>query len=141
MAAGWTKRDAAPLLHRGSLSNTHDTLNRDDMNSICRATRLSCALGLMALVSSCAAISTYKACGVAGCPGDATITAAVQQLFAQHPAIEAPNLIDVQTLNHVVYLYGLVDTDLQRHLAESLARQAPGVTRVVNSIGLRNNSF
>jgi BON domain len=141
MTAEWIKRGSDALLQRGSLSNAHCTLNRAAMNTIRRATRLSCALGLMALLSSCAAISTYKACGAAGCPGDATITTAVQQLFAQHPAIEAPNLIAVQTLNHVVYLYGLVDTDLQRQLAESLARQAPGVTRVVNSIGLRNNSF
>jgi osmotically-inducible protein OsmY len=111
------------------------------MNALCLITRFTCTLGLVAFLSGCAAVSTYKACGSAGCPGDATITASVQQLFAQHPAIEAPNLIDVQTLNHVVYLYGLVDTDLQRQLAETVARQAPGVTRVVDSIGLRNDGF
>lgn len=111
------------------------------MNTLSQAARLTYALGVVAFLHGCAALSTYQACGAAGCPGDATITASVQQSFAQHPAIEAPNLINVQTLNHVVYLYGLVDTDLQRQLAESLARQVPGVTRVVDSIGLRNDGF
>jgi len=54
--------------------------------------------------------------------------------------LEPPNLIDVQTLDRVVYLYGLVDTDLERQLAESVARTAPGVVRVVDSIGLNNVS-
>jgi osmotically-inducible protein OsmY len=42
----------------------------------------------------------------------------------------------VQTLNHVVYLTGLVDTDLERQMAESVALEAKGVAKVVNSIGL-----
>jgi len=42
----------------------------------------------------------------------------------------------VQTLDHVVYLNGVVDTDTQRLMAESIAQQAKGVTKVVNSIGL-----
>jgi osmotically-inducible protein OsmY len=39
-----------------------------------------------------------------------------------------------------VYLYGLVDTDYQRQIAESVARQVPGVSKVINSIGLAGNS-
>jgi osmotically-inducible protein OsmY len=42
----------------------------------------------------------------------------------------------VQTLDHVVYLSGVVDTDLERQMAESVAREAPGVAKVINSIGL-----
>jgi osmotically-inducible protein OsmY len=42
----------------------------------------------------------------------------------------------VQTLDHVVYLTGLVDTDLERQIAESVALEADGVSKVVNSIGL-----
>jgi len=45
----------------------------------------------------------------------------------------------VQTIDHVVYLYGLVATDLQRQTAESIARQVPNVTKVVNSIGTSGN--
>jgi len=42
----------------------------------------------------------------------------------------------VQSLDHVVYLNGVVDTDMQRQMAESVAHQAKGVAKVVNSIGL-----
>jgi osmotically-inducible protein OsmY len=37
-----------------------------------------------------------------------------------------------------VYLSGLVDTPLQRQMAESIALQAPGVVRVVNMIAISN---
>ena len=111
------------------------------MTTMRQAFQLGCALGLAAALSGCVAVSAYRSCGLAGCPGDATVTRAVNALFTQHPVLEPPNLIDVQTLNHVVYLYGLVDTELQRQLAESVARGAPGVSRVVNTIGLRNGVF
>jgi osmotically-inducible protein OsmY len=64
------------------------------------------------------------------------ITAEVWALLNQHPALEPPNLLTVQTLDHVVYLYGVVDTDLEREMAETVALQAAGVAKVVNSIGL-----
>jgi osmotically-inducible protein OsmY len=84
----------------------------------------------------CAVYKTYEKCGFEGCPDDQRITRDVQALFRQHPALEPPNLIDVQTLDHVVYLNGLVNTDLERQLAESVAAGARGVARVVNSIGM-----
>ena len=68
--------------------------------------------------------------------GAAEITAEVQRLFQKHSELEPPNLLQVQTLDHVVYLTGVVDTDLQRLMAESVAGEAPGVTKVINSIGL-----
>jgi BON domain len=55
-------------------------------------------------------------------------------LFDHHPELEPPNSIQVQTLNHVVYLNGMVGEGLQSSEAESVALGAPGVTRVVNSI-------
>ena len=73
---------------------------------------------------------------MSGCPGDAEITAQVQALFVKHPDLEPPNLLEVQTLNHVVYLTGVVDTDYEQQMAEVVAREAAGVTNVVNSIGL-----
>ena len=91
------------------------------------------ALILAGVLSGCAA---YKKCGFGGCPGDAEITAEVRALLDQHPVLEPPNLLEVRTLDHVVYLNGLVDTDAQRLMAESVAHQAKGVTKVVNSIGL-----
>jgi len=69
-----------------------------------------------------------------GCASDAGITAQVLADIRQHPALEAPNLVRVQTVRQVVYLNGQVETELQRSLAEELAREVPGVKRVVNSI-------
>lgn len=104
-----------------------------------RTERLTLAftIVLMSVLSGCAA---YRKCGLGGCAGDAQITANVRAMFKEHPALEPPNLLTVQTFNHVVYLYGLVDTDLEREMAESVALQAAGVTKVVNSIGLSGNS-
>jgi osmotically-inducible protein OsmY len=42
----------------------------------------------------------------------------------------------VQTFDHVVYLYGVLDTELERQIAEGAALEAPGVARVVNSIDI-----
>lgn len=98
---------------------------------------LALALILTCLLHGCAA---YEKCGLGGCPGDAKLAGSVQAAFAQHPELEPPNLINVQAVNGVVYLYGLVDTDFQRQMAESVAHQTPGVTQVIDSIGLDSNS-
>ncbi len=94
---------------------------------------LAGAGAMTAFLAGCAA---YEKCGFKGCPGDAEITAQVQALFAQHPTIEPPNILNVQTRDGVVYLTGIVDTDYQRKLAGDVALQTPGVKKVVNSIGL-----
>jgi len=47
-----------------------------------------------------------------------------------------PNVIRVQTMDHVVYLNGAVTSGLEIGTAESIARQVPGVAEVVNSITL-----
>ena len=80
--------------------------------------------------------ATYEKCGFKGCPGDASITADVRARFNQHPELGAPASIDVQTLDHVVYLDGLVAVGSERREAESVALGAPGVTRVVDSIAV-----
>ena len=85
------------------------------------------------VLSGCA---TFEKCGFKGCPGDAQISADVQALFDKHP--ELGTSINVQTRDHVVYLYGLVDSPLESAVAESVALKAPGVTRVVSSIAYRN---
>jgi osmotically-inducible protein OsmY len=89
------------------------------------------ALVLMAALSGCA---TYRKCGFSGCPGDAQITAEIEALIRQHPAIEAPNSVRVNTVDHVVYLYGQVNNEQERATAESLAHQVAGVRQVVDSI-------
>jgi osmotically-inducible protein OsmY len=82
--------------------------------------------------------AAYRTCGFSGCAGDAKITADVRAQFDQHPALEAPNSIAVQTIDQVVYLHGLVDTDLERSMADAVALDTPGVVRVVNSIAIIN---
>jgi osmotically-inducible protein OsmY len=103
--------------------------------SVPRTVRLM-PLGLViaGVLSGCA---TFEKCGFTGCPGDAQITAEVKALFDRHP--ELGTSIDVRTLDHVVYLHGLVDTPLGPEIAESVALEAPGVTRVVSSIAFGNS--
>ena len=91
---------------------------------------------LTGTLPGCAAYSAYSKCGSRGCPGDATLTAEVRALLNQHPALGPPNQVYVQTLDRVVYLTGRVATDLQRDTAESVAHEATGVSRVVNTIAL-----
>jgi len=59
-------------------------------------------------------------------------------LFDRHPELGPSGLLSVQTLDGVVYLYGVVDTDLVREEAESIALQGRGVKNVVNSLGVTN---
>ena len=56
----------------------------------------------------------------------------------RHAELQGANSVHVQTLDRVVYLDGLVDTPAQRRTAESIARQAPGVARVVDMIAISN---
>jgi osmotically-inducible protein OsmY len=88
---------------------------------------LTCAL------SGCA---TYGKCGVEGCPDDAKITAEVNGRLHNDPDLGGLNMVQVQTLNHVVYLTGEVTDGLQRRTAVYLASQVKDVVRVVNSISL-----
>jgi osmotically-inducible protein OsmY len=90
----------------------------------------------MVLLGASSGCAVYKRCGFAGCPGDAKITHDVRELISHYPALMAPNSVRVQTMNHVVYLYGEVNTGLERSTAESVASAVPGVTRVVDSISL-----
>jgi osmotically-inducible protein OsmY len=95
---------------------------------------------VLVLTSALCGCAAYQKCGLGGCPGDSTLAASVQTAFAEHAELQPPNLIRVQAVDGVVYLNGLVDTDFQLQMAESVAHQAPGVTRVINSIGLNNSS-
>ncbi|HXQ30397.1 MAG TPA: BON domain-containing protein [Steroidobacteraceae bacterium] len=96
------------------------------------------AVFLTGALPGCASYASYATCGSGPCSGDAKITADVQARLGQYPALEPPDMIHVQTLNHVVYLSGLVDTPLERQMAESVARGAADVTRVVSSIAVNN---
>ena len=73
-------------------------------------------------------------CEFESCATDAGITSQVQVHLHMQPPLEAPNSIRVQTRNGVVYLYGHVDTEMQRDEAVSIAESTPHVKRVVATI-------
>jgi hyperosmotically inducible protein len=101
------------------------------MNKIKSLYPLTLTFALIASLSGCA---TYQQCGAHGCPGDAKITAAVQAQLAQHT--EVGSLIEVQTINGVVYLNGVVGQGMQRETAATVAGNTPGVAKVVNNLGI-----
>jgi osmotically-inducible protein OsmY len=103
------------------------------MTSYSHPSRLAFAGILVAALAGCA---VNPKCGPDGCQGDAKITANVQALFDMYPVLEPPNLLTVQTADRIVYLNGLVATDLQRDFAETVALRAPGVAMVVNGIAV-----
>ena|ERR1700679_1097693 len=93
------------------------------------------ALGTIGLfligLSGCA---TYEKCGLEGCAGDRDITAKVRAAFEQHPELGPPSSINVETVNHVVYLTGHVSEGAMRSIAESAAGQVVGVAHVVDNV-------
>jgi osmotically-inducible protein OsmY len=103
------------------------------MISYSHLSTLTFAVILTGVLPGCA---TNPTCGSTGCQGDAKITAAVQALFDTYPVLEPPNLLTVQTADRVVFLNGLVATDLQRDIAGDVALRAPGVAMVVNGIAV-----
>ena len=90
------------------------------------------SLCLGATLSAC---QTYTKCGLTGCAGDADIKAAVESQLGRYAPLYT---IRVQTLDKVVYLRGQVDTDVERFLAVSVARNVQGVSDVVDSISVNN---
>ncbi len=110
----------------------------DAMSASRRAAPFVLAAMAAASLGGCAAIETWNKCG-AGCPGDAEVSAQVSARLAEYPELRAPNRVYVSTLDRVVYLSGEVATDLQRDTAETVARETPGVPRVVDMISLEYN--
>jgi osmotically-inducible protein OsmY len=96
------------------------------------------AFALLAAVALPGCSTLQTDCG-AECEDDARIVDDVQSaLRDDHPEIQLQD-VSVQCLRHVVYLYGLVDSDLERGIVERAAAKVSGVTNVVNSIGVRGN--
>jgi osmotically-inducible protein OsmY len=87
------------------------------------------------LTSGCAAFNEYRACGYAGCRDDAKITAEVDTLLSKQRNLrEADDQVYVQTIDGIVHLTGHVTTDMQRDKADLLAREAPGASRVADTM-------
>jgi osmotically-inducible protein OsmY len=90
-------------------------------------------------LAGCSLPATLAKCGLSGCAGDAQITADIRAKLYSRPDIFDGG-ITVQTLDRIVYLYGIVDTDPERFEVIAIARGVPGVTDVVDSISIRNNA-
>jgi osmotically-inducible protein OsmY len=95
--------------------------------------RFAFPLAIVLATASAAAVAHGK-CESAACSADAKITTNVQASLDRHPDLGPPRSITVQTRTGVVYLYGEVNTGLEREAAESLAEKTAGVARVVDSI-------
>src|SRR3974377_2309447 len=110
-------------------------LNSDDLGRSVHHSKASIVVAAIVAVSlsGCAG---YAKCGSNGCEGDKEITAAVDKVISQYPALQAPNSVRVQTIDHVVYLYGQVNTEGERSTAQEAAQSVSGVKRVVNSINV-----
>ena len=104
-----------------------------ELQPLCAFCAWALVLSMTVAVSGCAVYDTYEKCGFRGCPGDAKITADVRSRLSQCRFLEA-YAIRVQTLNHVVFLEGVVTSGLEIDTAGSIAREVPDVARVVNSI-------
>jgi osmotically-inducible protein OsmY len=98
--------------------------------------KLSGLSSVFILAGALTGCATYAKCGIEGCAGDAKVTANVRAMLDRHPDLGPPGAIEVQTLDHVVYLGGFVDSGLERSIAGSLAQETPGAARVVNSIAV-----
>ena len=100
---------------------------------------LTAAFLLMSTALLCACATAP--CSEAVCRDDRALQSEVEQLLAQHPDLGPPNIISVQVHNGIVYLHGLVATDLQKQDAEAVIRQSPRVKQVENMIGLDNSTY
>jgi osmotically-inducible protein OsmY len=91
---------------------------------------------IFTLAGALGGCATFGKCDAASCRDDAAITTNVQAQLNQYADLGAPNSIGVQTIDHVVYLNGLVDGGLEKRSAASEVEKVPGVTRVVNNISV-----
>ena len=67
---------------------------------------------------------------------DEKITANVQAAIDRHPDLGPPGAIQVETRKGVVYLSGLVDSNLSVENAGSVVRRVNGVIDVVNNVSV-----
>jgi hypothetical protein len=91
---------------------------------------------MLILAGTLPGCATSGKCESGGCSGDAKITTNVQTQLDKHTELGAPHSINVQTLDHVVYLSGEVSASEFSDIAESVAHGTRGVAKVVNSIAV-----
>lgn len=101
-----------------------------------RASGYLTVLALAAALSAAGCASLQ--CEASQCAQDGAIRQAVLKEIRAKPSL-AVFEIDVQAYKHDVYLYGMVDTELDRGRAEDVAYAVPGVKHVYNGLALEGN--
>jgi osmotically-inducible protein OsmY len=86
-----------------------------------------------AALSGCA---TYQGCGTGDCKADQKMNSEVERQLESRPDLMGSTPLTAQSRDGIVYLNGIVATDLQRETAESIAVRIAGVTKVVNDIAV-----
>jgi osmotically-inducible protein OsmY len=87
-------------------------------------------------LSGCAG---FGKCDPENCTNDAKITADVRAMIKEHRELGPAAAFHIQTINGIVYLNGIVETDMERRSFESLVMLVPNVKDVVNSLDIRNS--
>jgi osmotically-inducible protein OsmY len=96
---------------------------------------LASALAITAVTfTGCAVVRDQQSVG--SYVDDATITTRVKARFADDPKVGAV-AISVVTLKGTVQLSGFAKSAMERANAEAVAKEVPGVTRVINNITVR----
>jgi len=90
-------------------------------------------LTVLLFLAGCAA----ETCQDHPCSPDDKLVEAVKANIGRHSALLADHL-RVQGDHGVIYLYGLVSTDLELGEVQDVAKATPGVTRVVNMCAVDN---
>jgi osmotically-inducible protein OsmY len=96
------------------------------MSKIQKLYGLAPALIVMGAMTACATVGA----------NDAKTSATVQAALNEHSELGAPGSINVQTVDNVVYLHGIVSLGLDGREAEQVALQQPGVVHVQNLLGI-----
>ena len=97
--------------------------------------RLLPLLTVLSVLTACAA----ESCKDVPCSPDETLAETVKINLARHPALLADQL-RVQADHGVVYLYGIVVSQLELYEVEEVAKATPGVTRIVNMCAIENQT-
>jgi BON domain len=113
-----------------------DETKEIEMNRLKTIYTLAFATLLAGAASGCA---DFRPHGSDSGSADSMITADVETRLNQMADLGPPGSIKVQTLDHVVYLNGLVDGGLEKRTAEEAVLKVPGVEKVADDIDVLHN--
>jgi osmotically-inducible protein OsmY len=95
---------------------------------------------VLALLCALAGCASDESCANHPCTPDEKLVEAVKGNIGKHPALATDDL-RVQAHEGIVYLYGLVSTDLELAEVAEAAKSTPGVKSVVNLCSVENSRY